>query len=98
LTAHHKEELYYIVREALWNAVKHANASQIEVQIFTDPTRIIATVQDNGVGFDPTLTPIEETAGLRNMHERANFLKGTLEIRAAANQGTSVVVQIPLQG
>lgn len=96
LPATQRDVLYFITREALWNVVKHAQASRVIVKLTRQHQSINLTIKDNGVGFDPTLNSRIDTMGLRNMHERAKLSGGKLQIQAKPGYGTRLTAQIPL--
>ena len=89
-----RETLYRIAQEALHNIVKHARASQAEVQLICGDTAIILEVKDNGLGFDPN-GPFPGHLGLRSMRERAERMGGTFEVESAPGNGTRIRVLIP---
>ena len=86
--------IYRCAHELVNNAVKHANAKHIYVQIVKDDERISLTVQDDGTGFDP------ENAGggigLNNLRNRISVFGGRMEIYSSAENGTEVFVEIAL--
>lgn len=94
-------DLYRIVQEALRNAVKHARAQRIRVNVSFLPEQIVVTIEDDGKGFD---VPVDRTAfartnhlGLMGMQERAHLSGGTLQIRSECGRGTEVKVSVPLK-
>jgi signal transduction histidine kinase len=89
-------ELYRIVQEALNNAVRHAQAETIEVEVDARAAHIRITVRDDGVGFDPGARAIRERRlGLTSMRERAERLGGILSVETAREAGTVVCVEAP---
>jgi signal transduction histidine kinase len=86
--------LYRIVFELVNNAVKHAKAENINVQIVQQPNRISINVQDDGKGFEPE----ENTkgAGLQNIRNRINSVGGTLNILSSKEKGTEIIIDIDL--
>ena len=90
--------LYRIAQEALGNAVRHAQASWITLQMSNDGDWIVLKVSDNGIGFDPqALTEGRpEHLGLFSMEERANLAGGQLDIISAPGAGTTVVARVPI--
>jgi len=89
-------ELYRIVQEALNNAVRHARAETIAVDVDAADGTVTITVRDDGVGFDPAARAIRERRlGLTSMRERAESLGGTLTIETARSSGTTVRVEVP---
>ncbi len=94
--------LFRIIQEALTNIVKHAEASQVRVQLeFSDSTAIVQ-VEDNGKGFDVEAALSREgmrhNLGIHGMAERATLLGGTFTIRSQPGQGTHLRVEVPLTG
>jgi signal transduction histidine kinase len=92
--------LYWIAREALHNAVKHAHARAVEVHLSSEGGMARLLVGDDGVGFD-TERPQEPRTdgsglGLGSMRERAQVLGGHLSIRSAPGEGTRVSAAIPV--
>jgi signal transduction histidine kinase len=89
-------ELYRIVQEALNNAVRHARAETIEVEVEARDGEITVTVRDDGVGFDPGARAIRERRlGLTSMRERAERLGGAFSVETAREAGTVVRVEVP---
>lgn len=86
----YEETLYAIAQEALNNALKHANASSVTIQLQVNPAEINLVITDDGLGFDPRHTPSRGGMGLTTMQERATGLGGTLQIHAAPDQGTAI--------
>ncbi|WP_433207803.1 sensor histidine kinase [Dactylosporangium sp. CS-047395] len=89
-----EEALYRIALEALANAARHAEASQVTVRLAGDDSHVVLEVSDDGVGFTPGL-PFPGRLGLRSMRERAELLGGTLDIRSAPGAGTVVRAALP---
>lgn len=92
--------LYRLVQEALTNATRHAQATQIEVQLQCDAEEIVIAISDNGLGFNPPsdLEAAEDYrgAGLRGMYERLVMINGQLEIYSTPGKGTRLVARAPL--
>ncbi|MFL6243845.1 MAG: sensor histidine kinase, partial [Acidimicrobiia bacterium] len=89
-------ELYRIIQEALNNAVRHARAESVAVDVDATDDMVTITVRDDGVGFDPAARAIRERRlGLTSMRERAESLGGTLTIETAPRSGTTVRVEVP---
>lgn len=86
--------LYRSVFELINNAVKHAQAEHINVQVIQQADRISTTVQDNGNGFDIQRTT--QGAGLQNVRNRINSVGGTMEIHSVKEQGTEITIEINL--
>ncbi len=92
--------IYRIVQEALTNVAKHAEASRVAVRVQVSRDGIVATVTDDGRGFDvpAVMGSRERGLGLFGMQERVSLVGGTLRIGSAPEQGTEVEIQIPAGG
>ncbi len=90
------EEVYLIVREAVRNAVCHASPSRLHVAVEVGGGTVRATVTDDGVGFDPGVSPAG--GGLSSMQERAMLLRGQFTWSSVPGVGTRVELRIPLAG
>jgi signal transduction histidine kinase len=87
-----KKELnvFRIFQECLTNAIKHADASKIEIDVLNEDGQFLMQIKDNGKGLE---VPEEKYEfGLRNMTERAESLKGRLLFEN--NNGTSITLKI----
>jgi signal transduction histidine kinase len=93
-----KEEValmvYRVVQELLNNAAKYAKATQITLQIFYKTNQISIHVEDDGQGFD--LKMVQEGNGLGNIRSRIGYLGGQVIWQSAPDQGTSVIISVPL--
>lgn len=85
--------LYRLVQELLTNTIKHAEATQVLVQLIRADQRLSLTVEDDGKGFDPERDGFREGAGFYNIRARAGYLNGTVDIHSAPGEGTSVTVE-----
>ncbi|OPB95614.1 two-component sensor histidine kinase [Elizabethkingia occulta] len=88
--------IYRIIQELVNNAIKHADASEIIIQISQEENMLNLTVEDNGKGFDHKGLNVKKTAGFHNIESRVQFLKGTMNIISELNIGTSIELQIPI--
>lgn len=85
--------LYRIAQEAVHNALRHAEAKTIWLELSTVNDAVTLSIRDDGQGFDTSsITP---GLGLDSMRERAQSLGGTLELRTAPSSGTEVEVWLP---
>jgi len=85
--------VYRCIHELVNNALKHAEATQINVQLVQEHDRISFTVQDNGKGFDRQT--VSEGMGLRNIRQRVDAFQGKLDIYSSPD-GTEVHVELEL--
>ncbi|MEI6852063.1 MAG: histidine kinase [Bacteroidota bacterium] len=88
--------LYRITQEAINNSVKHAEASVISVNILKIENFIVLSIADNGKGFKFEATHKYVGNGIYNMRERVNMLEGTFEVNSEIENGTEVIVKIPM--
>jgi two-component system, NarL family, sensor histidine kinase DegS len=87
--------LFRLIQEAVQNAVKHANAKTIQVNLEVTNQFINIIVADDGVGFD-LKEKSNSSFGLIGMKERVDILGGTFEISSEINKGTKIVIKVPL--
>jgi signal transduction histidine kinase len=96
----HDEEietaLYFCCVEAVQNAVKHAGASRIEVELARTDARLELLVRDDGRHFD--VAAVLAAGGLGNLRDRVDAVSGDLVVRANETGGTDVVVTLPTEG
>ena len=90
-------QLLRILQEALSNTRKHSGATQVEVRIHQERDRLIASVEDDGTGFDPSNRPREAFPrfGLAIMRERAESIGGSLDLETSPGSGTRVKIEVP---
>ncbi len=90
-------ELLMVVREAIYNAVRHGHPSQIKLDINFEKNDCRLRVLDDGAGFDPqevSSMPVGHY-GLIGMKERVQRIGGNLELSSRSGAGTEVMFQIP---
>lgn len=88
--------VYRFVQEALTNVVKHADATRAEIVLALDDGQLVASVRDDGAGFDPAAPT--RGFGLLGMRERVELAQGRLEVDATPGHGTMLRVRIPVAG
>ncbi len=88
--------LYYIAREAVNNAVKHAHASQIVIRLAADQELGALTITDDGSGI-ADIAANNAGMGRHLMNYRARVIGGSLEIQSVATGGTTVICSFPVQ-
>jgi signal transduction histidine kinase len=85
-----------VAQEALNNALRHAEAERIELRMEARDERLIVTVADDGIGFDPEDRSLRSRRlGLTSMEERALALGGTLNVVSRPGEGTTVTLEVP---
>jgi signal transduction histidine kinase len=97
LENHVVEEVFCIVREAVTNAFRHSEASQIVVELDYGEREFRMRCRDNGHGFDPSVVQSNGSDGhwgLRGMEERADRIGARLSIRSSPREGTDVQVTL----
>jgi signal transduction histidine kinase len=90
--------LYRIVQEALNNAVKHAHANSVKIELECSPLKVTCHICDDGVGFVARGEPGAQGLGLLGIRERLNALGGSLRVVTEPRHGTTIVADIPLGG
>jgi signal transduction histidine kinase len=88
--------LLRIGQEAINNAFKHAHANRIDVTLNFDTRSVRLSVRDDGRGFDPEAQIADGHFGLIGMRERAEQIGGVLSIDSAAERGTQIAIDVPL--
>jgi len=88
--------LFRLIQESVQNALKHAQAKEIQVKLEINKKNIIAVIKDDGIGFDPMLKK-EGSFGIRGMKERVELLDGSILIHSSKGVGTKVIITIPLK-
>ncbi|MGC0154618.1 type IV pili methyl-accepting chemotaxis transducer N-terminal domain-containing protein [Chromobacterium vaccinii] len=89
-------QVFFILQEALSNIRKHAEASEVEVEI-DNAASFSMRIRDNGRGFDPDQLAAKAAShvGVSIMQERANRIHSRIQIRSAPRQGTTVELTLP---
>jgi two-component system, chemotaxis family, CheB/CheR fusion protein len=90
--------LFQVVREALFNVVKHAETLQASVSFEQVDSQICLTVSDDGKGFDSKDTPddLRPPGGLMNIQRRLKLMGCDMQVNSEPGKGTQVVIDIPL--
>lgn len=95
-TPEQTSELLHIAREALSNALRHAQATEIRFSISADDTLLTLSIGDDGIGFAPAEAAEAGGHGLQNMGRRARRLGGHLAVESALGAGTTLTITVPL--
>jgi len=86
--------LYRCALELINNAIKHANAQNIYVQLLIDSALVALTVRDDGIGFLPH--EVTQGAGLKNINARISAFHGNLNIHSEPMKGSEISIEIEL--
>lgn len=94
-----QEQIYWIAREALLNALRHSAASRIEAEIEYLPRRLRVVVRDDGTGIDPEALRTARNShwGLAGMQERAATIGAKVRVWSKRGEGTEVEISLPIQ-
>lgn len=92
-----KETFVRAVAEALTNIAHHAQARNVEVDVRLKAESVSVTVQDDGVGFEPSSIPSGHY-GILGIKERIRFVNGSFDIESTRDKGTVLRIEIPLSG
>lgn len=98
LAPERREPLLSAIEQCLVNVLQHSGVTHAELSIARAEGQVIATVVDEGDGFDETTVP-EDRFGVReSIRGRIADLGGSVRILSGRGQGTSVIVSVPDQG
>jgi two-component system NarL family sensor kinase len=89
--------VYRIVQELLNNVVKHAQASEVLVQLMRHEKNLNITIEDNGRGFIVNEVDSKRSVGLNNVRSRVDYLKGLLDVKSTPGAGTSIHIECAVQ-
>lgn len=91
--------VFAVIEEAVNNARKHARGAPIQVAVQQQNGALIATVRDEGPGFDLTAVTSNYSErgslGMVNMQDRARLVEGTLNVESAPGRGTRITLRVP---
>jgi signal transduction histidine kinase len=93
LTPDVEKNVFRIAQEAVANAIRHAAARQIGIDVSFERSQVQITVSDDGRGFDPSAA--SDGFGLTSMRERAAQIGATFRLDSRPQAGTSVTVTVP---
>ncbi|MBE7367759.1 PAS domain S-box protein [Ramlibacter sp. HM2] len=88
--------VFRIVQESLTNVAKHAQATEVVVELHPRGEILLLRVQDNGVGFRTSDPRKPQSLGLVGLRERAHLLRGEVRIDSSPGTGTRVEARIPI--
>jgi len=88
-------QILHFVRETTFNALRHAQPSQVCIRIEATATALTAVVEDDGRGFDPSTAASRGGFGLHLLQKRAQTLGGTLTVQTQTGSSTRLVLSLP---
>jgi two-component system, NarL family, sensor histidine kinase DegS len=97
-----ENNVFRIIQEAINNAIKYSEATRIDVSLHQTENFVVISVRDNGKGFDEKLVEkrsvnIESGRGFFNMYERTEYINGSLDVKSAPGEGTTIVLTVPVK-
>ena len=98
INSEYSTAIFRITQEAFTNIMRHADATEVEVNLDLQHSSIFLEIKDNGKGFNKHKTESENKSfGIFGMKERAAMLGGALEIISQPHKGTSISLELPLK-
>ena len=89
--------IFRIIQELITNVIKHAEASEVSIHITNHDDSLNLMVEDNGKGFNPSqVTKTNKGMGISSIDKRVSHLEGTMTIESEKQQGTTIIIDIPL--
>ena len=95
LSSNQVRQLFFVFREALSNVEKHANASEVSVELIWDEDHLALTIADDGQGFRVDDTRVRKHYGLKFMRERIESLNGIFSVQSQKGNGTCLRITLP---
>lgn len=98
LTSDQSSQLYRILQEIILNTVKHANASELNIELSKEADQLLIRTADNGVGFNvyEVRSKHKMGLGLLGIQSRIEYLNGTMLLSDETKKGTRYNIRIPL--
>jgi signal transduction histidine kinase len=96
VSAESRHHLFLAFKEALNNAARHSEATQVQLGVEIFANEVVIQVEDNGRGFDTALA-VPQGNGLTNIKRRLDQIGGRAEIQSAPGKGTKVTLHAPLK-
>jgi two-component system sensor histidine kinase UhpB len=88
--------VFRILQEALTNVLRHAQATRVQIKINIENGHFALSVSDNGKGITESEKSEQQSLGILGMRERAHLISGEIDINSVLEQGTVILVQVPL--
>ena len=97
LTEQNAVNIYRIIQEVVHNTIKHAQATEVHIDLKTEKDIVLIRISDNGIGFDHAKELNENIGiGLRSMLRRTEIMSGQMFLDSAIGKGTTYTFEIPL--
>ena len=90
--------IYRILRELVTNALKHAQAAEIQAELSQQRGKILLEVADNGKGYEQEEYRHQDHRGLDSILEQVGMLGGTMQIRSGKGAGTRITIAMEMKG
>ncbi len=87
-----QRNLYRMIQELITNTIKHAKATEVDIQLMNEESNLILIFEDNGIGFNDT-----NKQNLATIRKRVKLFEGQLEINNQDTNGTFILIKIPLR-
>jgi signal transduction histidine kinase len=84
---------YYVVAESLTNVAKHARASHVDIEAFTDDSKLVIRIYDDGCGG----ASLDSGSGLMGLHDRVEAVGGSLALHSPRGSGTMLIAALPIE-
>jgi two-component system, NarL family, sensor kinase len=94
LSTHAAIITFRVIQECLQNALKHAMATEININMHCDDAKLEVSIEDNGIGFN--VANHNAGYGINNMYNRIETLGGKLEFESVIGRGTLVIISVPV--
>lgn len=91
-----ENDLRSIVNELITNTIKHANATEVSIDITRRENLLSIMVEDNGIGFDLSILENNKGMGIYRIEKKIESLGGKFHIDTALNRGTTLIIDIPI--
>lgn len=91
-----QRNLYRIIQEQLTNTLKHANATEVDIQLLNEDHHLVLIYEDNGIGLD-SLKSKDGHLKFNTIRKRVKLFAGKFEINSQKGQGLFMMIRIPLQ-
>lgn len=87
-----EQTLFRVLQEALANVTRHSQANKVNVELKSESSAVVLTVEDNGIGFDAK--QIAKGIGLDSMQERLLAVNGKVDVESEKSKGTRVIARV----